>query len=68
MCVKRGCLTCDRGRAGLMNKSASLLINANSTAFADLSTSQFASYMSNPVVRGTTCMVNHVSCAQVCAN
>ena len=56
-------LTRDRCRADFKNMTASLLINANSTAFADRSTSQFASYMSNPVVRGTTCMVQHQSCA-----
>lgn len=61
-------LTCDRCRADFKNMTASLLINANSTAFDDRSTSQFASYMSNPVVRGTTCMVQHQSCAHRRAN
>ena len=66
MGVKGGRLTCDRGRADFKHKSASLLITANSTAFANQSTSELSGYMSSPVVRGTTCMVQHLSCAHTC--
>ena len=44
--------------SGFRNGDASLLINADSTAFANRSTSQHALYMSNPVTHGTTCMVH----------
>ena len=47
--------------SGFKDGSASLLINANATVFANRSTSQLAQYMANPVTHGTTCMVHPLS-------